>query len=143
MRHLTRCVRTGALIAPLVLACLAPAAARDANTALPAARAAALKDKTSKAPLHLSDADRTKVSQAVAGDDTEVTFKLKTTKSAQGFEPSVGATIPKSLKPHALPRPLIYELPALRNYGYLKLKHQVLIVDPMTHKIVDMMPEAS
>ena len=92
--------------------------------------------------LQLSDADRAKIRQAVSQKDTEVTFQLKTTKSAKDFEPSVGATLPKGLKAHPLPRPLIYQLPALKRYTYLKVKHQVLIVNPMTHKIVDMFPEA-
>jgi hypothetical protein len=33
-------------------------------------------------------------------------------------------------------------VPALKRYTYLKFKRQVLIVDPMSRKIVDMFPEA-
>ena len=46
----------------------------------------------------------------------------------------------KTLIPHALPPPLIYEMPKLERYTYLKLKGQVLIVNLMTSKIVDMFP---
>lgn len=94
-------------------------------------------------PLHLSDAQRAKIRQAVGAKDTEVTFTLKATKSAESFLPAVGASIPKALKPHPLPRPLVYEIPELKRYTYLKLKNQVLIVDPMTRKIVDMFPEGA
>jgi hypothetical protein len=33
-------------------------------------------------------------------------------------------------------------MPALKRYTYLKLKGQVLIINPMSGKIVDMFPEA-
>ncbi len=97
--------------------------------------------KPAAPPLHLSDAQRAKIRDAVSLKNTEITFALKTTKPAKNFQPAVGAPIPKSLKPLALPAPLIYQMPQLKNYGYLKLKHQVLIVNPMTRKIVDMFPE--
>ena len=66
---------------------------------------------------------------------------LNLTKPAQSFDPMVGAKIPTGLKAHSLPPPLIYEMPALKRYTYLKFKGQVLIVNPMTGKIVDMFSE--
>lgn len=94
-------------------------------------------------PLHLSDDQRAKVRQALSGVNSEVEFQQKSTKSAQSFAPAVGAKIPKGLHPHALPTPLTQEVPALKRYTYLKFKQQVLIVNPMSRKIVDMFPEAS
>jgi hypothetical protein len=92
-------------------------------------------------PIQLSNADRDKVRQALSSKDTEVTFGTKATRSAQSFEPKVGAVIPRSLKPHPLPRPLIYEIPLLKRYTYLKFKQQVLLVNPMNRKVVDLFPE--
>jgi len=57
--------------------------------------------------------------------------------------PSVGAKIPAGLHPHTLPPPLLADMPVLKRYTYLKFKQQVLIIDPMSRKIVDMFPEAS
>ena len=94
-------------------------------------------------PLALSDDQRAKIRQAVSGENTEVQFSLKSNKPAEGFAPSVGAKIPNGLHPHTLPPPLLAEMPALKHYAYLKFKQQVLIVDPMSRKIVDMFPEAS
>jgi len=94
-------------------------------------------------PLHLSDAQRAQIQQAVSGKDTEVTFTLKATKAAAQFAPQVGAKIPKGIKAHPLPRPLIYEIPELKRYTYLKLKGEVLLVDPMTDKVADMFPQQS
>ncbi len=94
-------------------------------------------------PLRLSDDQRAKIRQAVSGENTEVQFSLKSNKPAQGFTPSVGAKIPAGLHPHTLPPPLLAAMPALKRYTYLKFKQQVLIVDPMSRKIVDMFPEAT
>jgi len=93
-------------------------------------------------PLQLSDQQKARIKQVLKGKNTEVTFSLKTTKPAQSFNPTIGAKIPPVLKAHALPPPLIYEMPALKQYTYLKFKGQVLIINPMTGKIVDIFPEA-
>ena len=76
-------------------------------------------------------------------DQTEVTFGLKTMKPTQNSNPSVGEKIPTSLKPHTLPPPLLSQMLELKRYTYLKFKNYVLIVDPMSRKIVDMFPEAT
>ncbi|MGH6790192.1 MAG: hypothetical protein ACRECC_11000 [Pseudolabrys sp.] len=92
--------------------------------------------------LHLTDADRQKIRAAVAGKDTEVTFQLKATKPHKDFQPKVGEKIPPHLPAHALPSELTQQLPMLADYKYMKVKKQLLIVNPMTGKIVDMFPEA-
>ena len=97
---------------------------------------------SSPPPLQLSDQQKAKIKQVLQGENTEVTFSLKTTKPAQSFNPMIGAKIPSSLKAHSLPPPVIHEMPALKQYTYLKFKGQVLIINPMTGKIVDIFPEA-
>jgi hypothetical protein len=93
-------------------------------------------------PLELSDDQRAKIRQAVSGENTEVQFSLKSNKPANDFTPSVGEKIPAGLQPHTLPPPVLADMPALKRYAYLKFKQQVLIIDPMSRKIVDMFPEA-
>jgi hypothetical protein len=92
-------------------------------------------------PLHLTDAQRAKIRQALSSENTEVGFALKTTQAAKNFQPSVGAQVPKGLRPVAFPRSVTSEMPLLKRYTYLKFKQQVLIVNPMTSKIVDIFPE--
>ena len=94
-------------------------------------------------PLHLSDAQRARIRQALSQENSEVSFELKEAKPSENFEPSVGAAVPQSLEPDPLPRPLIYEMPLLERYTYLKFKHQVLIVNPVDRKIVEMFPESN
>ena len=93
-------------------------------------------------PLQLTDEQKAKIKQVLRGENTEVTFSLKTTKPTQSFNPTIGAKIPPPLKAHTLPPSLLNEMPALKQYTYLKFKGQVLIINPMTGKIVDIFPEA-
>jgi hypothetical protein len=94
-------------------------------------------------PLHLSDDQRAKIRAAVADKDTEVTFQLKTTKPLKSFNPTVGVKIPPHLPAHALPTSVTTRLPQLADYQYTKVKGQILIVNPMTKKVVDVFPEKS
>ena len=94
-------------------------------------------------PLHLSDAQRTRISEVLKKQDTEIEATLKKTKSAKSFEPGIDKKLPAALKGQAFPRPLITEMPEVRQYTYIKFKGQVLIINPMTHKIVDMFPQQS
>jgi hypothetical protein len=136
-----------AAFAGMALACLGWAATAAAQTA--ANRGAVVQSvpppvsqKVSPPPLHLSDAQRNQIQQALCGENTEVTFGTQTTRPTQSFNPTVGAKIPASLIPHTLPPPVISQMPELKQYTYLKFKHQVLIINPMTRAIADMFPEA-
>ena len=93
-------------------------------------------------PLALSEEDRAKIRQALSSQNTEVSFALKSAKAAEKFEPSLGAKIPKGVGLHPLSRPLVNQIPVLKRYTYSKFKEEVLIVNPMNRKIVDMFPES-
>jgi len=89
-------------------------------------------------PLKLTEAQRERIQQVLATKDTEVSFDLKETKDAKSFEPKVNAKLPKGVKAEAFPQPLNTEIPQVRNFGYVKFKDDILIVDLMNNKIVDM-----
>jgi hypothetical protein len=91
--------------------------------------------------LHLSDTQRERIRQTLLSKDTEVEFKLKTTKPAKDFTPKIGAALPKGVKPDGLPSELTQQIPELADYGYSKMKDQILLVNAMTGKIVDIIPE--
>jgi hypothetical protein len=91
--------------------------------------------------LHLNAAQRERIRQALLSKDTEVEFKLKTTKSAKDFNPKIGAKLPTGVKPDGLPSELTQQIPQLADYGYAKMKDQILLVNAMTGKIVDIIPE--
>src|ERR1700746_4211858 len=78
--------------------------------------------------LNLTDVQREQIRKAVLTEHNEVEFRLKATKSAKNFTPIVGATIPKGVKAQSLPTPVLSQIPELRDYMYVKMKDQVLIV---------------
>jgi hypothetical protein len=91
--------------------------------------------------LHLSDAQRERIRQTLLIKDTEVEFRLKTTQAAKDFNPKIGAQLPKGVKPDGLPSELTQQIPQLADYGYAKMKDQILLVNAMTGKIVAIIPE--
>jgi hypothetical protein len=91
-------------------------------------------------PLHLSDAQRARIREVAGVQDTDVSFALKATRPASKFSAETGKKMPKGVKGHSLPPPLIYEMPALKQYKYVKFKDQLWIVNPMNRKIVDIIP---
>ena len=88
---------------------------------------------TQKPPLQLSDEQRQKIQDA-----------LVTAHSAQKtpdkFEAKVGAKIPTTLKLDVMPAPLINQEPALKQYGFVKLDNELLVVDPMNTMVVAVIP---
>jgi hypothetical protein len=108
-------------VACLIFALLEPAAASPLGVA-----------PQVKPPLRLTDSQRQQVVQVVNEKNTDDTLP-------SGFHPATGAAVPsqKKLPLHPLPRPLIYQIPVLKQYYYAKLPKNVLIVDPMTRKVVD------
>lgn len=91
--------------------------------------------------LNLTNEQREQIRKGVLGRNTEVEFRLKSTKAAKNFTPKVGAKLPKGVKGHSLPSAVLAKLPQLRDYKYVTMKDQVLIVNAMTKTIVDLFPE--
>jgi len=91
--------------------------------------------------LHRSDAQRERIRQILLTNDTEVQFRPKRPQAAKNFNPKIGATLPKGVKPDGLPSELTQQIPELADHGYAKMKDQILLVNAMTDKIVDIIPE--
>ena len=88
-----------------------------------------------KPPLKLTDAQKQRIAQALNGRDT-------LDQLPEGFTPAIGAKVPtqKKLAAHPLPRPLVYEIPVLKQYYYAQLADRVLIIDPVTGTVADIVP---
>ena len=86
-----------------------------------------------KPPLQLSDQQRSAIQDA-----------LVTAHSAQKtpdkFEAKVGAKVPTALKLDAMPAPLINQEPVLKQYDFVKLDNDLLVVDPMDSTVVAVVP---
>jgi hypothetical protein len=143
-------MRTTFAIAAAVVATLAAslpatqllAAEKAHPAAVQQSGAAAVPQDVKPTPLKLTDAQRAKIKQALSSKDTEETFTSKKTKASKDFVPTVGAKLPKNVKPHGIPNTLLAEVPALKDYGYAKMKHQIAIVDATSDKIVELLPES-
>ena len=88
-------------------------------------------------PLQLTDDQRARICEVLL-TRTEVDLALKEHAKSKDFEAKKDEALPKDLKAEAFPQPLLSEIPATKQYTYVKFKGQVLIVNPMTDKIVDM-----
>jgi hypothetical protein len=49
--------------------------------------------------------------------------------------------LPKAVKADGLPSELTQQIPELAHYEYSKMKNQIVLVNAMTGKIVDVIPE--
>jgi hypothetical protein len=114
--------------AALALLSATPTAASVVDIAQEAAK--------SRPPLMLSGEQKAAVAQAVARENSYQ-------PTPDGFEPRVGAAVSKKVVGHPLPRPLIYEIDALKEYTYAKLDRNVLILDPMSGKVADIVPRVT
>lgn len=129
-----------AAAAVLATTAAAPAAGND-HGAVDLSDGTVIAQEVSPPKLNLSNAQREEIRRGVLTEHTEVEFQLKSTKPAQSFTPSIGAKLPAGVKPHSLPQPVLAQIPQLRDYGYVKMKDEVLIVNAMTSTIVDLFPE--
>lgn len=139
----SRFMYTGAV---LLFAATAPALAADRGKpdtagAVEMSNGARVPQNPSLPKLNLTNGQREQIRKGVLGQNTEVEFHLKSTKSAKDFTPQLGAKLPKGVKGHSLPPAVLSQLPQLRDYKYVTMKDEVLIVNAMTKTIVDIFPE--
>jgi hypothetical protein len=86
-----------------------------------------------KPPLQLTDQQRSKIQDALATAHSAQ-------KTPDKFEAKVGAKIPTQLKLDAMPAPLINQEPVLKQYDFVKLENELLVVDPMDTSVVAVIP---
>jgi hypothetical protein len=117
-------------IAAVILLTVAAKAQNDKPTVQPNELTASAKEKP---PLQLSDEQRRKIQDA-----------LVTAHSAQKtpdkFEAKVGEKVPTNLKLDVMPQSLTNEEPALKQYDFVKLENDLLVVDPVETTVVAVIP---
>ena len=86
-----------------------------------------------KPPLQLNEEQRRKIQDALVTAHSAQTAPDK-------FEAKVGEKIPTKLKLDAMPAPLINQEPVLKQYDFVKLENELLVVDPMDSTIVAVIP---
>jgi hypothetical protein len=86
-----------------------------------------------KPPLQLSDQQRRKIQDALVSAHSAQNTPDK-------FEAKVGEKVPTALKLDAMPAPLINQEPVLKQYDFVKLDNDLLVVDPMDSTVVAVIP---
>ena len=86
-----------------------------------------------KPPLQLSDQQRRKIQDALL-------TAHNAQKTPDKFEAKVGEKVPTMLKLDAMPAPLINQEPVLKQYDFVKLDNDLLVVDPMDSTVVAVIP---
>ncbi|RVU13839.1 DUF1236 domain-containing protein [Methylobacterium oryzihabitans] len=56
------------------------------------------------------------------------------------FALSVGTAVPRSVTLHALPPAILTLVPAYRGFSYVLVGDDIVIIDPDTYEIVDVIP---
>ena len=126
MRQLAGLAASGCMLLALTAI---DAAAQSADQTIGGTGTVAAQSKGAPA---LNEAQREQVWQAVMARATD-------DKLPADFEPTVGAKVPtqKQLPLHPLPRPLVNQVPVLKQYYYAKLPDKVVLVDPISRKVVE------
>jgi hypothetical protein len=81
-------------------------------------------------PLRLSAAQKSLILQAVRED-------AAVAEPARKLRASVGAQLPDSIPLYPLPDALVFEMPEFEEYRYAVARKQVLIVEPVTMRVVE------
>jgi hypothetical protein len=80
----------------------------------------------------LTDAQRQKIWQGVSKQATNESLPA-------GFQAAVGETVPDPIKIEPLPNDVSAAVPAVKSYDFAMAHGQVLIVDPSSKRIVDIL----
>ena len=80
--------------------------------------------------LNLTSAQQKEIWQGVSDQASKAT-------APASFKATVGEVAPTTIKLQPLPTKVANEVPAVKSYDYAMLQNRVLIVDPSSRKIVD------
>lgn len=111
-----------------------PAAAQDNVRSDQTIQPNELAQQQAKRPqLKLDDTQSAAIRDAIVAEHTQQ-------KTPDGFQPKVGDALPKIMKVDVMPQDLIRREPSLKEYGYAKTASDILVLDPMTKKIIAVVP---
>jgi hypothetical protein len=84
--------------------------------------------------LNLNSAQRKEIWQTVSNQATKGT-------PPGGFVAKVGEAVPNTVKLQSFPSVLSSQVPAVKSYEYAMLQNELLIVDPSSKKVVDIITQ--
>ena len=54
-----------------------------------------------------------------------------------GVDVRLGARVPQAVELHEIPAPVVTEIPSVRRYRYMVVNNEVVLVDPTTSEVVE------
>ena len=67
--------------------------------------------------------------------------KNKSAMAPAKFQASIGANVPAQIALRQLPSTLSKQVPDAKKYRYAKIADEVVLVDPSTHKVIDIIKQ--
>jgi hypothetical protein len=83
--------------------------------------------------VNINDQQRTRLSQSFARVNVQPLNNVN-------FSVSVGAAIPRDVHLHPLPADIVEVVPQYRGYNFVRVRDEIVIVEPSSHKIVTVLP---
>jgi hypothetical protein len=114
------------------------ALAASAGAASAAEHSSTMSNTSQSSGMHQMTKPRlslTNAQQKLAWKDVDRDATIQ--KAPADFTPSVGATVPSEIALKPVPADLGRRVSALKSYDYARLNHELLIVDPSSKKVVD------
>lgn len=102
----------------------------DSNTEDRNRQSASDTRSSTRASASLQGEQRTRLDQAITKLDARPVSNVN-------FSVSVGTAVPRSISLQRVPTSIVSILPQYRGYNYFLVRDEVVIVEPRTHKIVD------
>ncbi len=86
------------------------------------------------AQLRLSETQKSAIAEAVRREN-------KAVEPSVSFVASVGAPVPPVIELYILPDAILAEVPATKRVKYTVVKNQLLLVDPVTMRVLEIIPQ--
>lgn len=85
-------------------------------------------------PLRLSEMQRSAIAEAVRRESKPV-------EPPPSFVVQIGAPVPPAIELHMLPDSVLSSVPATKTVKYTVVRNQLVLVDPTTMRVVDVIPQ--
>jgi hypothetical protein len=90
---------------------------------------------SSSQQLSLTPSQEQSIKQGLAGQQTD--------SAPAGYQGQIGSALPGSINPHAMPSNVASQVPAAKTLLFVKLPDRVLLVDPQSKMIAEILPVAA
>lgn len=100
------------------------------------AAAAPVRSTVLSTGVSVTDPQRSRISESFARTNIKALTGVD-------FSVSIGSKVPREIRLHTLPSDVVEIVPQYRDYRFLKVRTEIVVVDPTTNKIVTILPNDS